>query len=809
MSTCPSHETLARLGHDSLDGAAWAAVEAHVQHCAECVGSLEKLAAHGTATAPASASLPPEDSLPRIPGFDIEAELGRGGMGAVYRAWEPKLTRTVALKVVASGPMASARERKRWLLEARCVTRVRHPNIVHIHDAAEAGGWLYLVLEFVPGGSLKERLREPLPPRAAAELLRLVAQAMSAVHEAGLLHLDLKPSNILLDSAPDAPWKDASPKVADFGIARPLADLNASSTSLAGPWGTPSYMAPELATASRIGIGPAADIHSLGAILYELLTGRPPFHGSSALDTLDQLRSQNPVPPRRMNPKIPRDLETIALKCLEKNPSRRYATAEMLADDLDCFLQGRPIKAKPVSTIGRAWRWCRRQPVIAALAVTLFLTVIGGFLGLLMLLHRSETERARSEANYQVASRSLDEITRILTDELMDEPLKYEGPNSRKALEIAHAQEIELSKRYPLDIAGVKRLATISALLAHFYSRDGKREEARSLVQEAIGHSDAYLAVSPGDADLQHRLFELAVCLLIDLVRSENDRLYDQCNARATALLERLNSLPDRHVADLCQLSAYHRFRADYLMLRGETGLACKELERDLDLVRSVPVAETAYRELVFSEMLTVAALGRWSGELTPLERSIRSRPANIDVKPLEACLAELTARRIGLLPSIDSSDQSSRFVSEGLPTETWTDRAVSVIQADAAKFDLDHNHLPAICWRMKSLYWHTLWQQRQAGNLAEAQRIVDRLLALAGRMTRSYPDQAAAYMLLSEVYVQRAKNAYRVRGEPVDGWERKALEAAIQATTLEPENAEVHNLVKNRRARLDKLASK
>ncbi len=239
------------------------------------------------------------------------------------------------------------------------------------------------MLEFVPGGSLKERLAGPVPPRAAAELMKPVADAISAVHEAGLLHLDLKPSNILLDSAPDATWKDASPKVADFGMARPLANLDASSTSLAGPWGTPSYMAPEQAAASRAGIGAATDIHALGAILYELLTGRPPFQGTSTLETLDQVRGQNPVPPRRLNPKIPRDLETIALKCLEKNPSRRYASAEALADDLNRFLEGRPIKARPVSPIEHAWRWCRRQPVIAALAATLFLTVIGSFLGII------------------------------------------------------------------------------------------------------------------------------------------------------------------------------------------------------------------------------------------------------------------------------------------------------------------------------------------------------------------------------------------------------------------------------------------
>ena len=219
--------------------------------------------------------------------------------------------------------------------------------------------------------------------------MKPVAAAMSAVHAAGLLHLDLKPSNILLDSAPDATWKQAAPKVADFGIARPLGEPDASATSLAWPWGTPSYMAPEQIAADRAVLGPAADVYALGAILYELLTGRPPFQGTSTLETLDQVRSRNPVPPRRMNPKIPRDLETIALKCLEKNPSRRYCTAEMLADDLNRFLEGRPIKARPVSLVEHAWRWCRRQPVIASLAAILFLTVIGSFLGLLALLRRS------------------------------------------------------------------------------------------------------------------------------------------------------------------------------------------------------------------------------------------------------------------------------------------------------------------------------------------------------------------------------------------------------------------------------------
>ena len=177
-----------------------------------------------------------------------------------------------------------------------------------------------------------------------------------------MFHLDLKPSNILLDGDTNASWDEVTPKVSDFGLALSYGYHDVSETSLACPRGTPSYMAPEQANANRAQIGAASDIHALGAMLYELLTGRPPFQGTSTLETLDQVRGQNPVPPRRLNPKIPRDLETIALKCLEKNPFRRYASAEALAGDLRRWLDGKPISARPVSPIEHAWRWCRRRP---------------------------------------------------------------------------------------------------------------------------------------------------------------------------------------------------------------------------------------------------------------------------------------------------------------------------------------------------------------------------------------------------------------------------------------------------------------
>ncbi len=673
-----------------------------------------------------------------------------------------------------------------------------------LYDYGEADGWFFLVLEYIPGGTLKQRLAEPLPPRVAAGLVETITRAVGYLHGHGLLHLDLKPSNILLDCDGNSPWERVVPRIADFGLALSSDDAVASEKSLPGLRGTPSYMAPEQATGSRAGVGAAADIHAIGAILCELLTGRPPFQGASTLETLDQVRGQKPVPPRRLNPRIPRDLETITLKCLEKNPSRRYATAEALADDLNRFLQGRPIKARSVSPIEHAWRWCRRQPVIAALTATLVLTLIGSFLGLLALLRRTEAQRARSEANYQVASRSLDELVSIFSYEQYDTPVIQFKADRLKTLETARAQQIELSRRYPLGIGALKRLATIDNCLAPSYAQDRRQDEALSIMEESIGYCEAYLALIPGDVEIQRQQFGSACWLLIGLSDSTNDQLYDHWNARTIAMLKRLKSPRNVYVGWLLGLSDRHRRHADSLMLRDEPDRARKELEDDLDFLRSVPVAETAFPELALSEALTLAALGQGSGEFTPLRSPLHSQPANVEINQLEMGLAEMAARRIGWLPSLAKSPW---LIPEHLPTEAWTDRVISSIQFDATKFHLDHTRIPAIGWMMRHHCGSTLAWQRKANRLGDGHRLADQFLALAERLTRSYPDQAAPYMLLSDGYVQKAKNAYQEEDESViERWERKALDAATHASTLEPDNDEARNLVKNRHARLLKL---
>ena len=305
---------------------------------------------------------------PEVPGYEILGELGRGGMGVVYQARQVRLNRMVALKMILAGEHANPDALSRLLAEAETIARVKHPNIVQIHAIGECGGWPYIELEFVEGGSLGAQLDgTPWSPRAAARLLERLARAVSEAHRLGIVHRDLKPANILMTAT-------GEPKISDFGLAKSI-EGDSGLTRTESILGSPSYMAPEQAAGRAKDVGAAADIYALGVTLYELITGRTPFIGPTVLATLDLVKNKDPVRPRKYQPRLPIDLETICLKCLEKEPQSRYESAEALANDLEAFLNDEPIQVRRPLIWQRAFRWVRRRPAAAALVLVCMLAI--------------------------------------------------------------------------------------------------------------------------------------------------------------------------------------------------------------------------------------------------------------------------------------------------------------------------------------------------------------------------------------------------------------------------------------------------
>lgn len=350
------------------------------------------------------------DEMGRLGRYRVRRTLGSGGMGIVYLADDPALRRPVALKVLRGPQAGSARFDQRFRREGEAAARLNHPNIVPVFEVGESAGRTYLAFEYVAGGSLAQYLAgRPQPPRNSALLVRALAKAIDHAHRAGVIHRDLKPDNVLLagpgtpaaanDGPPDLTGAPESllPKVTDFGLARLLDDDGLTPTG--DLLGTPCYMAPEQTRGRNHRVGPAADIYALGAILYECLVGRPPFQGETVLETVEMVRDRDPVSPRQIRPGLPRDLETICLKCLQKEPGRRYVTAADLADDLGRFLDRKPVRARPVGRAARLVKWARRKPAWAVLAVVGLGAAVGG------VAYQVQLSRAlsRAEANAESA----------------------------------------------------------------------------------------------------------------------------------------------------------------------------------------------------------------------------------------------------------------------------------------------------------------------------------------------------------------------------------------------------------------------
>jgi tetratricopeptide (TPR) repeat protein/tRNA A-37 threonylcarbamoyl transferase component Bud32 len=438
-------------------------------------------------------------------------------MGVVYKARQKGLNRTVALKMILSGPHASEDELRRFRAEAESAARLQHPNIVQIYEVGEQDGLAYFSLEYVEGGSLADRLAgAPLPPEDAARLSETLARAVQAAHERGVIHRDLKPANVLVAGAPDTPVGQLTPKVTDFGLSK---QMDAGSRTRSGVvMGTPSYMAPEQAGGAGAA-GPATDVYALGAILYELLTGRPPFRAATALDTVLQVLSEEPVPPSRFQPKLPRDLETICLKCLQKEVPRRYASAAALADDLHRFLRGEPILARPVPAWERVLKWARRRPTVASLTV-LSAAALVAVLGVgLAYNHRlkhaneqlggaladADREHRRAQGHLHKALEAVDQMLTKVGDERLADIPEFAGLRQQlleEALAFYHGFLREES-----DDPEVRReTGRASYRIANLYLMLGRTGEAEKACQEALELQEKLTADRPGQSEYAHDL---------------------------------------------------------------------------------------------------------------------------------------------------------------------------------------------------------------------------------------------------------------------------------------------------------------
>jgi WD40 repeat protein len=462
QTRCPPPEQLEYLLDETLEGPELEAVADHVAACPACQGALERLtgddpASGGSLASTASLTVlkspapsdaaqkafldrlklaPPPGAAPRspaaraeapaVPGYEILGVLGRGGMGVVYKARQLSLNRLVALKMILAGTHAGGKDLARFRREAEAVARLRHPNFVQIYDIGEADGRPYLALEYVEEGNLGRRLGgDPQPVVPAVALVETLARAVHFAHQQGIVHRDLKPANILLTRKPQGPSPraeaavadfdfgasesapgvaDFDPKVSDFGLAKRL-DEQSSKTQTGEVVGTPSYMAPEQAAGRAGQVGPATDVYALGAILYELLTGRPPFKGATPVDTLVQVLHEEPLKPGRLRPGLPHDLDTVCLKCLAKDPARRYQSAAALAEDLARFRRGKPVLARPVGALERSWKWARRRPLTAGLLAAVVLITLLGFAGVTWQWRSAEGARADAEEARGLAAR--------------------------------------------------------------------------------------------------------------------------------------------------------------------------------------------------------------------------------------------------------------------------------------------------------------------------------------------------------------------------------------------------------------------
>jgi tetratricopeptide (TPR) repeat protein len=782
LNLCPTDATLARLGDDSFTGSSARELERNVDECASCQGKLDRRVENDAGSEVVSTPRLPGCDEPRIPGFFIERELGRGATSVVYQARQTGLNRRVALKVVRSGPAAGSREHARWMREARSSSRVRHENVVRLYQVGDADGWLYMVLELVQGGTLQDGLNVAYSPRGAARMVATVAGAVAAIHREGLLHLDLKPSNILLDRPAGTPRECATPRVGDFGIASPWNDPDATATMTGslGPLGTPRYMAPEQIGGDRKLIGPAADLYGLGAIFYQVLTGHPPFSAVSVTEVFKQIQNDEPVPPRRLNPAIPRDLETVCLTSLQKDPGRRYASAEALAADLTRWLDGMAIAARPVSVVEKTWRACRRRPAVAMLGLCLAVTLWAGFLGIFLLWRHAEAQRRQAEADFKIMSDVLGQIVEINAGG--DFVPRVAGPESLiSSLQQTRERLLEVAASRPDQMLISRHLAFVAKRLGYALMAEGKWDEARLAFHESLSGWERVLRNDP----LDHRSRRSQILALRGSAQvAEKKGKLEESGVLLTRALEAAEVLgsSDRCAASICVLADSRHNRARFLARLGDHAAARSLRAANRRMLEEVTV-DSGHPEVMAWRIFARCDCDR---------SSVESSHASASEVGGSGPLSGLASSESDRLPA----DRWAELIADDLRSAATSDMAPPQTCSAGFNFVL---HLGAIA----SGY-------RRSGNVEEARRTVDRIHAFARMLVARYPDQSFAHLTVGEAYSQLHKNAWQTDDRvALERNLKLALDATLQSLVLDPKSEIARFLVDLRRRRLTNLLAR
>jgi serine/threonine-protein kinase len=812
-----------------------------------CAPATHLVPPGGAATGPETPARPAASPVPCVAGYDVLGKVGQGGMGAVYRARHLRLNRVVALKVIADAPNAPPEALVRFRQEAEMTARLQHPNIVQIHEVGEYPGGSYLALEYVDGPTLDRQISgTPQPPRAAARLVAALAQAVHYAHGQGVIHRDLKPANVLLTAA-------GVPKITDFGLARHV-ELESGLTTAGAVLGTPSYMAPEQADGRLKDIGPHTDVYALGAVLYECLTGRPPFRGATVLDTLAQVRQQDPVPPHRLlgsnKRACPADLETICLKCLQKEPTRRYGSARALADDLRCFLDGRPIRARPVGWVEHTWRWARRNPGWATAlgtAAALLLTAVGALaLGLAAVereRQRTAAAREQAEENFAQAKDAVDQyLTAVTRDRRLNDQDFFEL--RKKLLETAvpfyerfaraktgdPQQEAARGRAYwrlafvrsamgekEAALADYERMRGVFAQLAADFPAEPEYRQALARSHNNQGLLLQALGRWPEAEAAYHRALDLKVQLAADFPAVPACR-QDLAGSHGNLgiLLEALGRRPDaeaefrRALALQAQLAADFpaepAYRQDLAKTHNNLGLVLQALgkwpEAEAECRRALALqarlaadfpAEPAYRQELAHTHNSLGTLLADLGKRPEAEAEFR-RAIALQEK-LATDFPTVPEYRQDLSKHHNNLGKLLRFLGRGPEAEAVTRRAIALQERLAADF----SGVPAYRQELAKSHGNLGLLLQALGRRPDAEVEYRRAIALRAQLAADFPT-VPDYAVDLAAGCCNLGNLVRDRGEPAASldWYARACAALRPVLAKEPGLALARRFLRN-----------